>query len=284
MSAKPRAARYEKWRLRATVAWTIVGAALVFLLAVRGLAVIGQAVELLLVGTIVGYVCSPLTNRLEDRKVPRGAAALISLVVVVAAIVAVVALFMGPFLRELVTLLRNVPSYFTQAQGRARDVLGHLRLRERRQRAERRELLRERPRRRRLEPRLRPRAPALHGPGHEPHRHRRPLRDDLPRTDPRVLVRPRLPQDHARVRRDRRSRVRRRARAQPRRPLPLRGRLHARYPHHLAGQRPHGRGGARPHRPPLRRPARHRHVRPTLHPPWWAPCSPRSPRFFSASS
>lgn len=116
MSAKPRAARYEKWRLRATVAWTIVGAALVFLLAVRGLAVIGQAVELLLVGTIVGYVCSPLTNRLEDRKVPRGAAALISLVVVVAAIVAVVALFMGPFLRELVTLLRNVPSYFTQAQ------------------------------------------------------------------------------------------------------------------------------------------------------------------------
>lgn len=116
MSAKPRAARYEKWRLRATVAWTIVGAALVFLLAVRGLVVIGQAVELLLVGTIVGYVCSPLTNRLEDRKVPRGAAALISLVVVVAAIVAVVALFMGPFLRELVTLLRNVPSYFTQAQ------------------------------------------------------------------------------------------------------------------------------------------------------------------------
>lgn len=116
MSAKPRAARYEKWHLRATVAWTIVGAALVFLLAVRGLAVIGQAVELLLVGTIVGYVCSPLTNRLEDRKVPRGAAALISLVLVVAAIVAVVALFMGPFLRELVTLLRNVPSYFTQAQ------------------------------------------------------------------------------------------------------------------------------------------------------------------------
>ena len=116
MSAKPRAARYEKWRLRATVAWAIVGAALVFLLAVRGLAVVGQAVELLLVGTIVGYVCSPLTNFLEDRRVPRGVAALVSLVVVVAAIAVVVALFMGPFLREFVTLLRNVPSYFTQAQ------------------------------------------------------------------------------------------------------------------------------------------------------------------------
>ena len=108
--------RYEKWRLRATIAWALVGAALVFLLAVRGLAVVGQAVELLLVGTIAGYVCSPLTNLLEDRGVPRGVAALLSLLVVVAAIVALVALFMGPFLRELMTLLRNVPSYFSQAQ------------------------------------------------------------------------------------------------------------------------------------------------------------------------
>ena len=116
MATKSRSARYEKWRLRAVVAWTIVGAALVFLLAVRGLSIVGQAVELLLVGTIVGYVCSPITNRLEDRRVPRGIAALLALVLVVAAIVAVVALFMGPFLRELITLLRNVPAYFTQAQ------------------------------------------------------------------------------------------------------------------------------------------------------------------------
>ena len=116
MSAKPRQTRYEKWRLRAAVAWTIVGAAVVFMLAVRGLSVVGQAVELLLVGTIVGYVCSPVTNFLEDRRVPRGAAALLALVLVVAAIAVVVALFMGPFLRELMTLLRNVPTYFTQAQ------------------------------------------------------------------------------------------------------------------------------------------------------------------------
>ena len=67
-------------------------------------------------GTIVGFACSPLTNWLEDRRVPRGAAALLSLVVVLAAIVALVALFVGPFLRELTVLLRNVPSYFTQLQ------------------------------------------------------------------------------------------------------------------------------------------------------------------------
>lgn len=116
MAARSRTRTYEKWRLRAVVAWTIVGAALVFMLAVRGLAVVGQAVELLLVGTIVGFVCSPLTNWLEDRRVPRSAAALISLVVVVAAIAVVVALFMGPFLRELMVLLRSVPTYVTQVQ------------------------------------------------------------------------------------------------------------------------------------------------------------------------
>ena len=116
MAARSRTKTYEKWRLRGVVTWTIVGAALVFMLAVRGLSVVGQAVELLLVGTIVGFACSPLTNWLEDRRVPRGAAALLSLVVVLAAIVALVALFVGPFLRELTVLLRNVPSYFTQIQ------------------------------------------------------------------------------------------------------------------------------------------------------------------------
>lgn len=108
--------RYEKWRLRAVVAWAIVGAIALFLLAVRGLAVVGQAVELLLVGVIVGFVCSPITNWLEDRRLPRGLAALVSLAVVVAAIVALLALFVGPFARELMSLLRNVPTYVTQIQ------------------------------------------------------------------------------------------------------------------------------------------------------------------------
>lgn len=108
--------RYEKWRLRATIAWAIVGGIVLFLLAVRGLAIVGQAVELLVIGVIVGFVCSPITNWLEDRHLPRGIAALLALLIVLAAIVAVVALFVGPFARELMVLLRNVPSYFTQLQ------------------------------------------------------------------------------------------------------------------------------------------------------------------------
>ena len=108
--------RYEKWRLRMVVVWAVVGAIALLVLAVRGLSLVGQAVELLLVGTIVGFVCSPLTNWLEDRGVPRGLAALLALLAVAAVVVAVVALFVGPFLRELMVLLRNVPSYVSQLQ------------------------------------------------------------------------------------------------------------------------------------------------------------------------
>ena len=109
--------RYEKWRLRAVVVWAIVGAIALFVLGVRGLAIVGQAVELLLIGIIVGFICSPTTNWLEDHRVPRGLAAVISVLGVLAALVVLVALFMGPFLRELMVLLRNVPSYVSQFQG-----------------------------------------------------------------------------------------------------------------------------------------------------------------------
>lgn len=115
-TAASRATRYEKWRLRMVVAWAIVGAIAVLLLAVRGLAQVGQAVELLLVGAIVGFVCSPITNFLEDCRVPRGLAALFAVVLVVVAVVLVIALFVGPFLQEFTTLLRSVPAYVSQLQ------------------------------------------------------------------------------------------------------------------------------------------------------------------------
>lgn len=108
--------RYEKWRLRMVVVWAVVGAIALLVLAVRGLSLVGQAVELLLVGTIVGFVCSPITNFLEDRRVPRSLAALVALLLVMAAVCALIALFVGPFLRELTVLLRNVPTYVSQLQ------------------------------------------------------------------------------------------------------------------------------------------------------------------------
>ena len=116
MPVKPQATTYEKWRLRAVVAWALVGGVALLVLAVRGLSIVGQAVELLLVGAIVGFMCSPIVNWLEERHVPRGLAALLALLTIIVAVIAVIALFMGPFLRELMVLLRNVPTYVGQLQ------------------------------------------------------------------------------------------------------------------------------------------------------------------------
>lgn len=106
----------EKWRRRAVVAWAIVGVIAVGVLALMGLGLVGQAVELLFIGAIVGYVESPMVNWLEAKRVPRAVAALLGLLVVVAALALLVALFVGPFLTEATTLLRNLPSYIAQAQ------------------------------------------------------------------------------------------------------------------------------------------------------------------------
>lgn len=107
---------YKTWRLRGVVAWAIVGAIAVFVFALTGLSYVDQAVELLFIGAIVGYVCSPVTNWLEGRRVPRALAALLSLVLVLLGLALLVALFVGPFLRELMELLKNVPSYIVQLQ------------------------------------------------------------------------------------------------------------------------------------------------------------------------
>lgn len=106
-----------KWRRRAVVAWAIIGIIGVFLLAVRGLMLVGPAVELLLVGGIVGYICSPITNRLEDRGMSRALAAFIALFVVILVLTVTLVVFGSPFVEQTITVLRNVPTYVAQFRG-----------------------------------------------------------------------------------------------------------------------------------------------------------------------
>lgn len=110
-----------RWRRTAVVAWALVGMVVIFVLIVMGLAQVGQAVELLLVGIVVGFVCSPITNSLEDVHVPRALAALAALVVVVAVLAGTTALVLGPCLQQLMALLRNVPAYAEQVQASLAD-------------------------------------------------------------------------------------------------------------------------------------------------------------------
>ena len=114
-------ARADRWRPRALAVWTVVGAFVAAWLVVGALSFVQQALELLLVGGVVGFVCSPITNRLEDAGMPRGAAAFLALLAFLVALVAILALVGGPLLQELVVLLRNVPSYVTQVNQGLQD-------------------------------------------------------------------------------------------------------------------------------------------------------------------
>jgi predicted PurR-regulated permease PerM len=106
----------SKWSRRAIVAWAIVGIIAVFVLAIRGLSMVGDAVELLVMGIIVGFICSPLTNSLEDRRVPRALSAFIALLVVVAVLAVVIVVLGGTFIQQSVEVLRQVPAYVQSVQ------------------------------------------------------------------------------------------------------------------------------------------------------------------------
>ena len=111
----------DRWCPRVLAVWTVVGAFVAAWLVVGALSFVQQALELLLVGGVVGFVCSPITNCLEDAGMPRGAAAFLALLAFLVALVAVLALVGGPLLQELVVLLRNVPSYVTQVNQGLQD-------------------------------------------------------------------------------------------------------------------------------------------------------------------
>ena len=114
--ARSRQERVLRWRPRLLAVWTVVGVFVAGWFVIGALGFVDQAVKLVLVGGVGGFVCSPLTNRLEDRGVPRAVAALVSLVVLILAVVALLAVVGGPLMAQFTILLRNVPSYFDQAQ------------------------------------------------------------------------------------------------------------------------------------------------------------------------
>ena len=111
----------QKWKQRGLMVWTVIGLTALFALALYVLGILGQAVELLAIGAIVAFVCSPVTNWLEDRGVPRGISALIALFLTLIVLVGFLILIAQPLVFELTTLLRNAPSYASQIGAMARE-------------------------------------------------------------------------------------------------------------------------------------------------------------------
>lgn len=106
----------ERGRRTLIYSWAALGTILLILLALRGLGLIMPALQLLMWGVLIGFMCSPITNFLEDKGVPRTLGALAGLAVVIGVVVLALNVLLPPFIRELTGLLREVPRYISQAQ------------------------------------------------------------------------------------------------------------------------------------------------------------------------
>lgn len=103
-------------------AWAIIGVCVVFVLIIKGLSYVWPAVELLLAGGIMGFICSPITNWLETKKVPRSLAAFIALLVMLAVLVGILVLLTPAFISQLIEVLQRVPSYVKTVQTGLNDL------------------------------------------------------------------------------------------------------------------------------------------------------------------
>lgn len=110
-----------RWKQRGLMVWTAIGVAALFALALHVLGILEQAMELLAIGAIFAFVCSPVTNWIEDRGVPRGISALIALVLTLIVLVGFFILIAQPLVLELTTLLRSAPLYANQIGAMARE-------------------------------------------------------------------------------------------------------------------------------------------------------------------
>ncbi len=94
----------------------VVGAIAIFASALYALGFLLPTLEFLAVGCIVGFIMSPIVNWLEDRKVGRPVGAIIALVVILGVVIGAIAI-LGPItIEQLVSLLRKVPDYLSEAE------------------------------------------------------------------------------------------------------------------------------------------------------------------------
>lgn len=116
--------RYMTARKVALVSGAVVGCCIALILVVRLLGLIWPALELLLVGVVMGFLCSPITNWLEDHGIGRALAAFIALVAVLAVLIGVALITIPPFIQQLISLLQTIPTYIATLQSYFNDWMG----------------------------------------------------------------------------------------------------------------------------------------------------------------
>ncbi|ERL10522.1 AI-2E family transporter [Olsenella profusa] len=113
--------RLGRARLVGMRTWAALGCCGLIGVALLVLGRIVPALELLLVGVVIGFVCSPITNALERRGVGRALGAFIALLVFLVVLVAAAVLIFPPFVSQLIEVLQHVPAYVGQFRSAFND-------------------------------------------------------------------------------------------------------------------------------------------------------------------
>ncbi|WP_304338052.1 AI-2E family transporter [Collinsella tanakaei] len=93
--------------------WTVIGCVIIFLIVLNLLGLLSGTLLFLAVGCISAFIASPLVNWLERHRVPRGAGALLGILVVIVAVLLLFVIAIPLMARQLLELLSHSPSWLS---------------------------------------------------------------------------------------------------------------------------------------------------------------------------
>lgn len=93
--------------------WIVIGVIIIASVALNLIGSLSSVLLFLSVGCLSAFVASPIVNWLERHRVPRGAGALIGLIVVMVGLILLIALVIPMVTGQLIDLLRDAPSKFS---------------------------------------------------------------------------------------------------------------------------------------------------------------------------
>lgn len=93
--------------------WIVIGVIIIASVALNLIGSLSSVLLFLSVGCLSAFVASPIVNWLERHRVPRGAGALIGLIVVIVGLILLFALVIPMVTGQLIDLLRDAPSKFS---------------------------------------------------------------------------------------------------------------------------------------------------------------------------
>ena len=93
--------------------WTVIGCVIIFLIVLNLLGLLSGTLLFLAVGCISAFIASPLVNWLERHRVPRGAGALLGILVVIVAVLLLFVIVIPLMASQLLELLSHSSSWLS---------------------------------------------------------------------------------------------------------------------------------------------------------------------------